>query len=480
MLYSTSLRQVIGSTTPSVCNFTATCMEATTLLCFDSDRFAAIINDSASAERIAKKVRVSGRPKRERTRNSDSVREGYHTAAGEADGYANTERIFQLPPLRRNVVPMQWVGTLLLLRPPSSTPRFPVDSRHDWAQRSSLHLLLFSCTNIARREYSVTIPCRSYRNPPPFLLLPFNRSLCLFWCIHHAQEFLKCNPVFSTLADAELNKLEALFTTIKLDDNQLLCEEGSRADHVYVVKRGFLRVFKAFLPIDGQVCPRRPSGATTTSRSAPSRPNTALLVNNDDDTQSRESGGIRLRHFDLGEIGPKDILGENGVLRPEMSSSPSPATTTGAAAPALATATPALPLLPEISSSNQEAGAGLPQSKETPTDGRRPDGDIGGGQDASLPVNAATPEGSSQGVALAPQKTVYIVSAAASGGRAEVYVAKTHRLKRLQTDGFRYCWKTAQRLHQARTQAWSAAALAQQLQRQMKWEAIKRDVVSQA
>lgn len=371
----------------------------------------------------------------------------------------------------------------------------------------SLHLLYFLMYTYSKTRiilcYSVSLPPNS---PSTLSSLFMQQPLTHVSLTHspHAQEFLKCNPVFSTLADNDLNTLEALFTTTTLDDNQVLFEEGSRADHVYVVRRGFLRVFKAFLPTgDLMLRPTRPSRATTTTTSTSrsvlsSRPNTTLLVSNSDDvaTESKDSscGGIRVRYFDLGEIGPKGILGENGVLRPEASSSSSSSSTTttmaAATAPALVTtAAPALLLpLPEISISNQEARGGPPkQSKETPTtDGRRPDGDGGrgggGGQNAPVPSNAATPDGSSTtGVnsSFAPQKTVYIVSVAASGGRAEVYVAKTHGLKRLQTDGFRYCWKTAQRLHQARAQAWSATALSQQLQRQTKWEAIKRDVVSQ-
>lgn len=273
------------------------------------------------------------------------------------------------------------------------------------------------------------------------------------------QEFLKRNSVFSTLADDELNTLEPLFTTITLDDNQVLCKEGSRADHVYVVRRGFLRVYKAFLPMD-RPCPRRPSRAT--SRSASRR----TFVKNG--TEPGENGS-RLRFFDLGEIGPKDILGENGVLRLETS-------TTVASAPALVAATPAL--LPDISS-NQEAGGDSSRSKKTRADGR-PDGDVGRGQDTPLLMNAATADDSSSGVSAVLQRAAYIVSAAASGGQAEVYVAKTHGLKKLQTNGFRYSWKTAQRLHQARAQSWGADVLANQLRRQMKWEAIKRDVVSQA
>lgn len=50
------LHQVIGSVSGNVGLMTARCTEATTLLCLDFDRFAAVTNDLANAERIAKKV----------------------------------------------------------------------------------------------------------------------------------------------------------------------------------------------------------------------------------------------------------------------------------------------------------------------------------------------------------------------------------------------------------------------------------------
>lgn len=281
--------------------------------------------------------------------------------------------------------------------------------------------------------------------------------------------------MFSTLTDEDLNTLETLFTTITLDDNQLLCKEGSRVDHVYVVKRGFLRVLKAFLPEDGK-CPRPPSRASSkaspraTSRGsstrASSRPN---IVNNG--TELAE-GGLRLMYFDLGEIGPKAILGENGVLQ-QLERMPS----------TLVTSSPAsnLPMM----SSNQEPEDEYPekQPNDTSLDTNDPTGDTRGGGDALLPsdtnANAAANDGTtSSAMSVRPKKEAYLVSATASRGKAEVYVAKAHELKIIQTESFRYSWKTAERLHQARAQAWNASALAQQLRRQQEWESLKRTVLS--
>lgn len=284
---------------------------------------------------------------------------------------------------------------------------------------------------------------------------------------------LKSNPVFSTLTDEDLNTLETLFTTVTLEDKQVLCKEGCRADHVYVVKLGFLRVLKAFLPEDGRCRPRPPSSrggrsaassraaSRASSRAKKDRPNTA-------DNGAASEGGVRLRHFELGEIGPKDILGENGVLQQRDASSFTPATA--------ASTSSALPIIPGIQETE------IVQSDETNSDESLPGGDGGGAGDAGVPSDAepaAAGGGTSSAVNVRPRKAAYIVSAMASGGRVEVYVAKAYDLKKVQTESFRYCWKTAERLHQARAQAWSAGALALQLRRQIEWEAVKRDVVSQ-
>lgn len=278
------------------------------------------------------------------------------------------------------------------------------------------------------------------------------------------QAFLKCSTVFSTLDDDDLNTVETLFTTATLRDNQVICKEGSRVDHVYVVKRGFLRVLKAFLPEeDDDRCSGPPPHASTAATGA----NSARRSSSTDPENW-------LKHFDLGEIGPKEMLGENGVLKHLDTSSVFSAAPAPAAAEAVT--------LPAITS-NQEDAQPLSRPIETPGDttdhgASPPDGDDG---DASPPSTdaAADRAGSPRVAAMVPRKPAYIVSAAASGGTAEVYVASVYDLKKLQTDSFRYCWKTAQRLHQARAQAWGVGALAQQLRRQNEWEARKREIISQ-
>lgn len=112
-------------------------------------------------------------------------------------------------------------------------------------------------------------------------------------------------------------------------------------------------------------------------------------------------------------------------------------------------------------------------------DGAASDRETSVGRDASLPTEGAEGASSSPAAGFRPRKPAFIVSATACGGRAEVYVANAYALKRLQTDEFLLCWKTAERLHQARAQAWSAGALAQQLRRQMEWDACKRQIMSQ-
>ncbi len=315
------------------------------------------------------------------------------------------------------------------------------------------------------------IPSQAHDNPT----LPFRSPDCIylsFGGVQNSQNILKNNPVFSTLTDEDLNTLETLFTTITLDDNQVLCKEGYRADHVYVVKVGFLRVLKAFLPENGRFRRRPPASRDSfsaaspraTSRVCSEAKNAGHIIA--DNSAAPAEGGVRLRHFDLGEIGPKDMLGENGIL--QQTDTPSFA-----------------PVTPD-STSNLPALAGIQEAEklqltEASTE-NSPGGDKGSTKDPVPPYDADPAAAAGGGIAssaVRQRKAAYIVSAMASGGRVEVYVAKAHELKRIQTESFRYCWKTAERLHQARAQAWSAGALALQLRRQIEWEAIKRGIVSQ-
>lgn len=175
---------------------------------------------------------------------------------------------------------------------------------------------------------------------------------------------------------------------------------------------------------------------------------------------------IRLKHFDLGEIGPKDVLGENGVLQQDERSS---------LIQTLSAATATFP----SSYTEQDPQSQPPQEGDMVDDGGGSDQENAGDRDTSLPTDAAEGAISSPATGFRPRKPAFIVSATASGGRAEVYVANAYALKRLQTDEFLLCWKTAERLHQARARAWSAGALAQQLRRQMEWETFKCEILSQ-
>ncbi|CAM9148492.1 unnamed protein product [Hapterophycus canaliculatus] len=292
------------------------------------------------------------------------------------------------------------------------------------------------------------------------------------------KEFLKCSPVFSSLSDDALNTLEALFTTATLEDKQVLCKEGSRVDHVYVVKRGFLRLLKAFIPKEDTSWSSRPASRTITGRTLMANNRTCLGARSTQKYDHKPTAACieartRLKHFDLGEIGPKDMIGENGVLQQVERSPP-------AQAPSAATST-----LPAISTHTEQAPPSQPEDESAVEDyggavedDGGSDHENGGGQDVSL-TDAAEGASSSLVAGCRPRKPAFIVSATASGGRAEVYVANAYALKRLQTDDFCVCWKTAERLHAARAQAWTAQALAQQLRRQVEWEAYKRELLYQ-
>lgn len=188
-------------------------------------------------------------------------------------------------------------------------------------------------------------------------------------------------------------------------------------------------------------------------------------------------------HFDLGEIGPRDILGENGMLQQVERVSSTPVTS------APASIVPTMPLSsrePEDEDAKQHLDE--PRASFAADSCSSADDDAQADRDARLPSGAdakapATTAGAaaSSAISVHQRKSAYLVSAAASGGKAEVYVAKAHELKRVvQTEGVRYSWKTAQRLHQAREQAWSAGALAQQLRREKEWAALRREAVLEA
>ena len=199
-------------------------------------------------------------------------------------------------------------------------------------------------------------------------------------------------------------------------------------------------------------------------------------------------------HFDLGEIGAKDILGENGVLQQAVDSMPSMPTTSVPASilPTMRFSSREPSEDPRSSTrgpmpSNLDPHQHLDEPRTSSTlDSLSSAGDDSHeDRDARLPSSNVSRKGAaidggvgSSRPSVHQRKAAYLVSATASGGRAEVYVAKAYDLKRIQTESFRYSWKTAQRLHQARVQGWSAGALVQQLRGQQDWECLKRDVLS--
>lgn len=280
------------------------------------------------------------------------------------------------------------------------------------------------------------------------------------------QAFLKSVPLFSTLTDADLNILEGLFTTVACSENRVLCREGDAADHFYVVKRGFFRLLKACSQEgeppcrDGKTCSKSRKGLSKAAR------------------------GMPLKHFDLGEIGPKNILGENGILhQPEKTplatwpgllsaaSSPpsSPSTTTDTTPDDTSAGTPA-----EMPSSTLPPLVTTPgTSSQTPAN----DGVASSTTTRTVDVSSAVAAARSFTFNLIRKRGVLAVSAVASRGGAQAYVANTFELKRLQTPSFRFCWDNAGRFNRSRMSVLDVPALSEQLRKQVEWEAYKQKVV---
>lgn len=284
--------------------------------------------------------------------------------------------------------------------------------------------------------------------------------------------------MLSSLSDSNLNTLERLFTKVTLSDNQVLCREGSRADHLYVVKRGFFRLLKAFVPEDRPGSGRGDTGCPEGSEA----PLTAGRTETGD-------GGGRLRHFDLGEIGSKQMLGESGLFNQPVTTSSSVAATPAAGGQEPTPMSPsdaATGTSPRSSPTAINVAATPIISPATTTPANNSLGQAAeDGRDAP-PIAAAAAAAFSAAAAsaasrLRQERGAYVVSAVANKGEAQAYVASISDLKRLQNDcpNFRRCLETARRCHQDKIRDWNAQALACHLQRQVEWEAYKRDVISE-
>lgn len=213
----------------------------------------------------------------------------------------------------------------------------------------------------------------------------------------------------SSLCDGDLNRLEGLFTCVSLTENQVLCREGTRADHIYVVKRGFLRLLKAFFP-QRKSLTRGPRAAT--------KMNTGERGNND---------WAGVKHFDLGELGPKDMLGESGLFCVrEVGASATDAS--AAAAPLLGLAgnidvgpssSPALP----TTSDDTEISTATTVAPESTTTASTAAPELQGSNQIT--------EVSAMVTKLRQQRGNFAVSAVASRGGAQAYVASVLDLKPL-------------------------------------------------
>lgn len=242
------------------------------------------------------------------------------------------------------------------------------------------------------------------------------------------------------MGDEDLNTLEGLFTTAAVKDNELLCREGARSDHLYVVKRGFFRLLKAFLPRTDH-----PLDSDDTSNDTVSLSRFGRCLQKD---------RMHLRHFDLGEIGQKDILGESGLYhQDEVASSPTVLTEDfGTEAGTIRSSPPRIALLAtadrEAESTPRKSiltGKKVKSHQEAPCPAVESSG-------ATMPVSSAAGAASSS-ARLRQRRGSYSVSAVALRGDAQVYVANVSDLKRLQIDcpRFRHCLEAARSFHLRRS-----------------------------
>eukprot|EP00752_Nemacystus_decipiens_P007240 g6481.t1 len=78
------------------------------------------------------------------------------------------------------------------------------------------------------------------------------------------KSFFRSVSLFGGLGERDLDRLAAAFQLVTLEAGDVLCREGERVDHIYLVQRGNLRLLKAFLPLpQGQARDRPEEGMGT-------------------------------------------------------------------------------------------------------------------------------------------------------------------------------------------------------------------------
>lgn len=63
------------------------------------------------------------------------------------------------------------------------------------------------------------------------------------------QRFFGSVSLFKGLGERDLDHVASVFRLITLEAGGVLCREGERVDYLYLVKRGNLRLLKAFIPL---------------------------------------------------------------------------------------------------------------------------------------------------------------------------------------------------------------------------------------
>lgn len=248
----------------------------------------------------------------------------------------------------------------------------------------------------------------------------------------------------------DLDRLTSAFRMTTLQPGDVLCREGHRADHLYLIKRGRCRLLKAFVPKqeegvdDGNKLLTRTLPVPEYHSSAYTKatpPAQGRMAKNAHCTTSRGCEVVQgeltrlpeenklsttvvttqlslLRHFDVGTLGRRDFLGEGGF--------------TAAACAG--------------------AGAGT--------------GEADGAAGAHYPsfLGDTRPGGN------------YLVSAVADRG-ADVYAANVSDLVHMQSAAMKRCWVEGRSYHRMREREWNPEALGARMERQVLWEHQKRAIV---
>lgn len=285
--------------------------------------------------------------------------------------------------------------------------------------------------------------------------------------IWSTQRFFRSVSLFKGLGERDLDRLVSAFQLMTLEAGDVLCREGERVDHVYLVQRGNLRLLKAFLPLpQGQARDRpeekvgaevkteedarkgerahvrarqrqkqrrqerqpiAPSAAPPGASSLPnSRRSAATTVGDCSGSSSTRAASIpppspsspsspmKVRHFEIGMTGRKEFIGEGGFTSAAF-----------AGAGALGAA--------GVEAKGGEEGvAGRARGREK---GR---GGGGGGRKHSQ----------IQGRGFSHVGGNYLVSAVAERG-ADVFAAKVSQLWPMQSPAIQLCWIEGREVGQA-------------------------------